>query len=240
MTDRGASALKQSADMLTVGPSSMRWKNGALEISIDEISAPPRVSRMRGAITVVPSALSTVEAALTPDGSHVWRPFAPTCDIHVALDAPGWQWQGHGYFDANFGTRALEQDFSRWTWGRFPLRGGSACFYDATLQDGRTFSLGAHFDSNGQARAIQSPPMARLPRSLWAITRETRADPGYTPSQARPMLDAPFYCRSAISTRIDGEDSIGVHETLDLRRFRLPFVKALLACRVPRRRNWQF
>ena len=34
------------------------------------------------------------------------------------------------------------------------------------------------------------------------------------------MLDAPFYCRSAIRTTIDGETSVGVHEALDLDRFR--------------------
>jgi carotenoid 1,2-hydratase len=38
----------------------------------------------------------------------------------------GHRWEGHGYFDANFGTRALEADFAYWTWGRFPAarRGG--------------------------------------------------------------------------------------------------------------------
>lgn len=240
MTDRGESALRQSEDRFTVGPSSMHWQGGKLVIDINEISAPPIISRVRGRITVTPSALTTIDAALTPDGSHIWRPFAPTCDISVDLEAPGWQWDGHGYFDANFGTRALEQDFTYWTWGRFPVEGGSACFYDATLRNGKTLSLGAHFDREGHATEVTPPPKARLPRSLWAVARETRADAGTHPAQVQNMLDAPFYSRSIVETRIDGQDSVGVHEALDLRRFRSPLLKPMLACRVPRRAHWTF
>ena len=53
------------------------------------------------------------------------------------------------------------------------------------------------------------------------------------------LLDAPFYSRSLVSTRIDDEDVTGVHEALDLRRFRSPIVKGMLACRVPRRAGWR-
>ena len=240
MTDRGEAALRQSHDAFTVGPSSMRWRDDQLVIHVDEISAPPIVSRMRGTITLTPAALSSVEVTLTPDGSHVWRPFAPTCDISVDLEAPGWQWEGHGYFDANFGTRALEQDFTYWTWGRFPVDGGSTCLYDATLRNGNTLSLGAHFDRDGHASEVTLPPKARLPRSLWAVARETRADPGTHPRQVQNMLDAPFYTRSVVTTHIHGQQSTGVHEALDLRRFRSPFLKPMLACRVPRRAGWRF
>ncbi|WP_354537374.1 carotenoid 1,2-hydratase [Roseovarius sp. MBR-6] len=240
MTDRGESALRQSADCLTVGPSSMRWQDGRLIVEINEWGAPPMVSRVRGRVVVTPAALSGVEVALTDDGAHVWRPFAPTSDIEVDLEAPGWQWRGHGYFDANFGTRALEADFSRWTWGRFPRAGGSTCFYDATRRDGSTFELGVHFDAEGRADTIPLPPKARMARSLWAVARETRADPGHTPRQVKPMLDAPFYCRSAVRTVIDGEESVGVHEALDLDRFRAALLKPMLAVRVPRRARWRF
>ena len=240
MTDRGESALRQTPDCLTVGPSSMRWQGGKLVIEINEIAAPPLISRVRGTVTVTPTALTSVEAALTPDGSHIWRPFAPTCDIRVDLAAPGWQWDGHGYFDANFGTRALEQDFTYWTWGRFPVPGGSTCFYDATLRGGSMLSLGAHFDEDGSAHEVTPPPKAHLSRSLWAVARDTRADTGYAPKQVQNMLDAPFYSRSSVRTQIDGQESTGVHEALDLRRFRSPLLKPMLACRVPRRARWNF
>ena len=53
------------------------------------------------------------------------------------------------------------------------------------------------------------------------------------------MLDAPFYDRSMIRTRIAGNMVTGVHETLDLRRFRSRVIKAMLAVRVPRRAGWK-
>lgn len=240
MTDRGVTALRQTRDQLTVGPSSMRWENGKLVIEIDEIGALPLVSRVRGRITVTPSALTSVELPLTEDGTHIWRPFAPSCDIKVELEASGWHWDGHGYFDANFGTRALEQDFDSWTWGRFPTSDGAACFYDAVRKDGSTLACGVRFDHDGTARMMELPPAAKIKRSLWMLKRLTRADEGYIPRQVMPMLDAPFYNRSAVKTQIEGEETIGVHEALDLRRFGSALLKPMIAVRVPRRRGWRF
>ena len=54
------------------------------------------------------------------------------------------------------------------------------------------------------------------------------------------MLDAPFYSRSVVRTKIDGEETEGVHEALDLNRFASPFLKPMLAVRVPRRARWTF
>jgi len=240
MTDRGVDALRTSAARFQVGPSALTWRKGRLEIDIDEIGAPPLIGRVRGRITVTPAALTGVELPLIEDGSHVWRPFAPSARIEVDLNR-GWQWTGHGYFDANFGTRALEQDFRYWTWGRFPVgRDGAVCFYDAERRDGTTLALGARFDDQGRVRTIAPPPKARLKRTLWALRRETRADPGYRPHQVKPMLDAPFYNRSAVRTQIDGVETVGVHEALDLTRFASPLLMPMLAVRVPRRRRWRF
>ena len=240
MTDRGQTALRQSEDLFQVGPSSMNWDKNRLIIDVNEIGSPPMVSRVSGQIIVTPTAVTDVELALTNDGAHIWRPFAPTAKISVDLNGKGWQWEGHGYFDSNFGTRALEEDFSYWTWGRYPNKQGSTCFYDATRLDGSELAAGIHFDMAGNANEITLPPKASLKRSLWAVSRETRADNGYKPEQVKNMLDAPFYSRSAVKTRLDGEETIGVHEALDLVRFRSPLIKPLLAVRVPRRRNWTF
>ncbi|MEM1375245.1 MAG: carotenoid 1,2-hydratase [Pseudomonadota bacterium] len=241
MTDRGASALRVSRDTFTVGPSSMRWTGKELVIDINEVSGPPIVSRVRGQVRVRPTAVTDVEMPLTPDGAHVWRPFAPTSRISVDLDAPGWQWDGHGYFDANFGTRALEQDFSYWNWGRFPRGDGSVCFYDADRLDGSKLATAVAFDAAGRASVPKNPPpLTRFKRSLWQVRRETRADPGHMPVQVQNMLDAPFYSRSAVRTRIDGQDCVGVHEALDLVRFRSPLIKPMLAVRVPRHAKWRF
>jgi carotenoid 1,2-hydratase len=239
MTDRGASALRQSPDSFTVGPSSLTWDGERLIIDIDEISSLPLVSRMQGQIVVTPSALTDVELPLTPRGTHVWRPFAPTSKIEVDL-GEGWRWSGHGYFDANFGTRALEQDFDYWTWGRYPVPGGSVCFYDAVRRDGSELAVGVKFTDSGETATFELPPKARVARSLWGVRRETRVDHGFQPRQVKPMLDAPFYARSLVETRIDGHVTQGVHEALDLNRFRGPWLMPMLAVRVPRRARWHF
>ncbi|MEI4262506.1 carotenoid 1,2-hydratase [Roseovarius sp. D0-M9] len=240
MTDRGRAALRQSRDCLTIGPSSMRWQEGRLIIDIDEVSGPPIISRMRGRVTLTPEAITSVELPLKADGSHVWRPFAPSSSIDVALEAPGWTWPGHGYFDANFGTAALEDDFSFWTWSRYPTASGATCIYDAALRDGTELNSAFHFGRDGAAKVTDAPPRTGFKRSLWQVKRETRADPGTVPRQVLPMLDAPFYSRSAVTTRLNCETVTGVHEALDLDRFASRLVKPMLACRVPRRAGWHF
>lgn len=240
MTDRGRGALRQSADTFEVGPSKLHWDGDRLVIDIDEISGPPVISRVRGRITITPHAVTDVEMALTPDGAHIWRPFAPSSDISVDLEADGWQWDGHGYFDANFGTRALEADFKFWTWGRYPRTDGAICFYDAVRRDGSELETAIAFDLAGGASVVEAPPRTPFKRSLWQVKRETRADPGVVPKQVLGMLDAPFYSRSSVQTQIDGEVVTGVHEALDLDRFASPFLKPMLAVRVPRRAGWTF
>ncbi|SHF01726.1 carotenoid 1,2-hydratase [Loktanella atrilutea] len=238
MTDRGRDALRTTRDTLQVGPSRMHWDGRSLVIDIDEVSGLPVISRVRGTIKVTPRAITGVELPLAADGGHVWRPFAPVSDITVALEAKGWHWSGHGYFDANFGTRALEEDFDFWTWGRFPTSAGATCFYDAVRRDGSRFDTAIAFAPDGSARSAIAPPRTAFKRSLWQVKRETRSDPGTVPRQVLGMLDAPFYSRSAVRTRLNGETVTGVHEALDLARYRNPLVKAMLAFRVPRRRGW--
>ena len=239
MTDRGASALRQSADTLEVGPSRMHWTGRQLIIDINEWGAPPMVTPVRGRITLTPQAITGAEVALTPDHAHIWRPFAPTAHIEVDL-TQGHRWQGHGYFDANFGSRALEDDFDFWTWGRYPMKDRALCIYDATRRDGSRLDLAVEIAPDGSVREVSAPPRTRFARSLWQVKRETRADPGTQPRQRLNMLDAPFYSRSLVQTRIDHEDTTGVHEALDLRRFRQPLLKPMLAVRVPRRAKWTF
>ena len=240
MTDRGRSALRTTNETFEVGPSKLHWNGDKLIISIDEISSHPLISRVRGTITVEPEALTQVELPLKSDGTHIWRPFAPISRINVDLEAKGWQWSGKGYFDSNFGTRALEQDFRYWTWGCFPTKNGASAFYDVTRIDGSSFDTAVAFDKNGTARHLQAPPRKRFKNSLWQVKRETRADAGTTPKQSLNMLDAPFYSRSAVTTVLDGVETTGVHEALDLTRFRSPFLKPMLAVRVPRRPRWSF
>lgn len=237
MTDRGRDALELSESQMTIGPSSLNWDGTALTITIDERST-PHGQRLKGKVTLTPSAVTDVELPLCEDGAHIWRPFAPVADIDVQLEKSGWSWSGHGYFDANFGTRALEQDFDYWTWGRFPTEAGACCFYDATRCDGSHLAAAITFDKNGHAHTVQSPPRASFKPAFWGVHRETRADLGFAPHEVMPMLDAPFYNRAMVETKINGEVVTGVHESLDLSRFRKPWLMPMLAMRVPRRKNW--
>jgi carotenoid 1,2-hydratase len=238
MTERGKGALSISQDSFQVGPSSLNWQDGVLNIDVDELSN-PIISRVKGRIRLVPAGITDVEMPLKNDGTHVWRPFAPTARIEVDLNRDHWRWNGHGYFDANFGTRALEDDFSYWTWGRFPVPGGTMAFYDADRRDGTVLACGLMFGDDGTARTVDAPPpKTRFSRNIWLVRRETRADPGYRPREVTPMLHAPFYSRAAVRTQIDGHETVGVHEALDLDRFASPFLKPMLAVRVPRVPDW--
>ena len=237
MTDRGAAALHLTPGQIGIGPSSMAWEGDALVIRIDE-RAVPHLGRVRGEVRLIPSAITAVELPLTPDGAHVWRPFAPVARIEVSIDRPGWRWSGHGYFDANFGLRALEADFSRWTWARMQAPPGAMTFYDASLRDGTQLQAAARFGADGTAEPFAPPPPAPLPRSRWGVRRMMRADDGTAPRQARSMLDAPFYTRAEVETTIHGRKTTGVHEALDLDRYASRWIKPMLALKVPRRAKW--
>ena len=242
MTDRGQSALVQEPHKLTIGPSSLIWdpSNKELIIQINEVSSLPLISRLKGTIRLKPSGVTNVELPLTKEGTHIWRPFAPTAEIEVNLNKPEWQWKGHGYFDANFGTRALEQDFDYWTWGRFPLEKGTSCFYDLELRNQEKYQFEYHFENDGTAKNITSAPKnQKFSNSLWGIKRQTRCDSQSEPKQENSLLDAPFYNRAAVSTTIKGRKTTGVFEALDLRRFRNPLLMFMLAVRVPRRKIWK-
>jgi carotenoid 1,2-hydratase len=145
MTDRGSDALGLSRDRIQIGPSAMVWDGDRLIIEIDEMST-PHAQRLTGRVVV--DALGADECRTALDRRR--RAYLATLRAEGRytgreLNRPGWTWDGHGYFDANFGTRALEADFNYWTWGRFPLRDGAACFYDATRRDGTDLSVAVGF-----------------------------------------------------------------------------------------------
>ncbi|TDL81660.1 carotenoid 1,2-hydratase [Palleronia sediminis] len=236
MTDRGRDALRTENDKLTIGPSTMTWHGDRLIVEFDERGAPPRLGRVRGRVIVTPAAITGVELPLSAGGEHVWRPFAPVSRIRVEIEGQP-AWEGEGYFDSNFGTSALEADFSRWTWGRFPTPEGAACFYDARMRDGSTRDAGFLFHHDGRVEVLDLPKLS-ISRTFWQLSRETRGDPGTKPQQVLGMLDAPFYARAAVETTVRGHRSTGVHEVLDCDRLRGPWLMPLVAMRVPRRARW--
>ena len=236
MTERGGAALARDRTTLNIGPSHLHWDGTALEIDIDEVGAllPWPV---RGRIRLTPAVMGQHAFRLDPSGRHVWEPIAPRARVEVAFDQPGVTWSGDGYLDGNHGSESLEEGFADWQWSRAHLANGdTAVIYEGRLQDGGGFGMALRIGRDGLAEVVESPPRAALPGTLWRIGRTTRADVG---SQARVRAtweDTPFYARTALATRLFGEDVTAVHESLSLNRFASPVVQWMLPWRMPRRR----
>ncbi|MGJ3649134.1 hydratase [Sphingomonas sp. GlSt437] len=233
MTERGRRHVDRGADHFAVGPSALQWDGACLTIDIDEISA-PIPARVRGRVRVWPMMTGGTAFTLDPAGRHRWHPVAPRARIEVAMSHPGVSWKGDGYFDSNFGDEPLEAGFIDWHWSRAHLRDDVAVLYEGERADGERFNLALCMDRQGEWRDAEPPPMARLPRSGWLVDRRTRADAGHTPRVLKTWIDAPFYARSAIATRLFGEDVHAVHESLSLRRFNSVVVQTMLPYRMPR------
>jgi len=154
--------------------------------------------------------------------------------VEVALDKPSLRWSGPAYFDCNDGNAPLESDFRSWDWCRASMRDATAILYNARRRDGSAQSLALRAHRNGPIEVIEPPSEARLPRTLWGIARPTRCEAGAAARVVQTLQDAPFYARSVIATKLLGEETVAVHESLDCDRFRALPIQAMLPFRVPR------
>lgn len=134
----------------------------------------------------------------------------------------------------NAGDEPLEDGFDSWDWSRTSLRDGAAVFYDATRKDGSKQLLSLKFDRTGAAQDFEAPRPCRLANTaIWQIPRRTHAD-NASASIVKTLEDTPFYARSVINTRLLGETTTAMHESLSLKRFETQWVKCLLPFRMPR------
>lgn len=233
MTERGQRAVSRGRDHFVVGPSAILRDHDGYVIRIDEISA-PLPYRVRGTIRVEPLMLHQTAFALDPQARHRWHPVAPRARVEVTMDAPAVRWSGMGYFDSNFGDEPLEQGFAEWQWSRAHVGRDVAVLYEGQRRDGSPFDLALRLDHLGNWHDVEQPAAHRLPRSGWLIRRTTRADAGARPRVQKTWIDAPFYARSMLTTRLFGHDVSAVHESLSLDRFRSPVVLSMLPYRMPR------
>jgi carotenoid 1,2-hydratase len=233
MTERTEHAIGLSPKEFNIGPSKMIWNGNSLDINFKEITI-PHLNTLEGTISLIPENITDIEVLLKSDGTHIWRPFAPISRIKVDINQKGWNWHGNAYLDGNFGTRALEQDFSYWTWSRLPFRDHTVTFYDAELTNGGKTNIALKFGKNGSLNTINPPPLKNIKRTNWLLRREARADEDFVPYQKKPLLDSPFYSRSELVTKINGEKTVGIHEALDMKRFTNPFIQPLLCVKIPR------
>jgi len=197
----------------------------------------PHLTPVRGTVRLIPEAITDLEPLLDAGGRHGWRPYAPLARIEVDLDRPGLRWTGHGYLDANYGARGLEEDFVHWNWSRSRSGDRARIFYEADRRDGSALGLDLRFARDGSViEGDDPPPRAALPGTLWRVRRNTRSE---APVKVlRRLEDAPFYTRGMLRTVLDGQPAETVHEALDLDRFASRRVKALLPWRMPRATWW--
>lgn len=236
MTERDRHAVERSATHFRVGPSRLGWRDGALEIELDEIAVPwPR--RVRGRIRVVPLARADYAAALDPGARHVWQPIAPRARVDLELERPALHWSGCGYLDSNRGSVPLEDDFASWHWSRAQTAAGdTTVYYDVVRRDGSRHGLALRFDPRGGVTPAPAPAVQRLPTTRWwRISRAARARDD-TLADLRTLEDTPFYARSLYTDGL-AEPAHVVHESLSLERFASPWVQALLPFRMPRVRT---
>jgi carotenoid 1,2-hydratase len=147
------------------------------------------------------------------------------------------RWSGFSYFDTNTGTAPLEEDFIFWDWCRAPMPEATAILYNASRRDGTSQSLALQVNRAGGVADMPIPTPATMPPGFWRVPRPTRSEDGKA-ELVRALVDAPFYTRSEIRTRLLGQNAVAVHESLALNRFDNLAVQALmLPFKVPRARS---
>ncbi len=230
MTERGARDVRREASMLAIGASSIAWHRDALVIDLHERGA-PLPHAVRGTIVVEATPYDVPALALDGAGRHRWYPVAPCARVTVALDSPRMRWEGPGYHDANLGDEPLEDGFSSWHWSRARVGPETLISYDVRERCGEARSIALRCAPGAAPREIELPPAVTLPRSRWGITRATRGEDARV---VTTLLDAPFYARSLVESRMGAQTAVAMHESLDLDRFRASWVRMMLPFRMPR------
>ncbi|MEO1016067.1 MAG: carotenoid 1,2-hydratase [Pseudomonadota bacterium] len=231
MTERPKATTAITADRFQIGPSELAWDGHDMTIRIDERTV-PFPSALRGEVTVRPQILHQRIFGLDSRDCHFWHPIGPDAAVTVSFVRPGLAWQGHGYFDMNYGAESLEDGFRQWNWSRRSNNGATTVAYNIEERSGTHRSIAAEFLADGSSSDLEPSPLHRLPRTFWRLPRSTRSP---RPVRVKATFeDAPFYSRSLLSMDLDGQAVPAFHESLSLDRFRHPIVQMLLPFRMPR------
>ncbi len=221
---------------MQVGPSALRYEGDTLIIDVEEWTVPlPR--RSKGQVRVQLKGPQSTHYALDNEGRHHWWPVSPCAQVDVSFDSPALNWSGEGYVDANWGSEPLEDGFSYWHWSRLNAADGRTIVrYEAWPRRGEPTLLSLGFDEHGDVAKLDDGVSQKLRSTpVWRMRRDARVGAGSTVSVAKTYEDTPFYSRSLLRYE-DGEQqgAWAMHESLDLDRFRQPWVQFLLPFRMPR------
>ena len=231
MTERAATSVRLKPTNFRIGRSCLQYHAGQLVIDIDERTA-PFAQRMLGRVRLTTPQTSQQVFQLDSGGRHTWQPIAPSASVDVQLSRPSISWRGHGYLDSNAGAVPLETDFKGWDWCRMPGEYGTWISYDVLERSGVSRSLALHCKTDGQIEHTNIAPRSSLGRTGWLLERAARCRESVR--VGKTLEDTPFYARSILRRKNDGDQFPIMHETLSLDRFRRPWVRAMLPFRMPR------
>jgi carotenoid 1,2-hydratase len=223
----------RDAQVLAIGPSSVRKEGDRVVVEVNELTAPLR-RPIRGKIVLDPVALSGTPHALDAAGAHTWWPIAPHARVSVELSEPSLRFEGGGYLDANAGDEPLEDAFVSWNWSRMPVGRGALVSYAVQRRDGGQRKLDLLFGEDGATSSVDGLVAHDLPSTGYRLARETRAERWTRPALVETLEDTPFYSRSSVRATFRGHTDLAMHESLSLDRFRSRWVQALLPMRIRR------
>jgi len=231
LTEQQAERVARGRDHIRLGESEVGWRDGRLEVRIDERTAPWGAT-LRGSVRLTPHSLPGPTVALDGEGAYRWRAHAPFATVEVELTEPRVTFRGVGYLDSNQSDAPLEDAFSSWTWSRAADATGATIAYDVVLRDGSTRRCGVELPRDGAARPETTSELATLPSSLFGLDRAMRSEDARATRLLRTVEDGPFYARSVVETSRHGRRAHGMHEIVSLDRFRAPWVQFLVPYRM--------
>lgn len=230
---------QRTATGVTIGRSSMEWKDDRLIVHLDERTTPighPLRRSIRGTVLIHPENRTDLELAIDDRGEHRWWPVAPLARIEVELASPRIRFRGHGYHDANAGDVAIDTAFEQWSWCRGRSENRALLTYDAMSRRGTARTHAFVVRPDGSTEPLAETRSVELARTGWGVRRSTRADAGSTPKLRHSLENGPFYTRSLIDTKLGGERVLAMNETLAARRLRQAWVRFCTGYRMRLRR----
>ena len=239
MTEWPRARVRRDAHRLRIGASEWLQQERGLALSLDELTAPfPRLRRrpLSGLVVLTPLAAGGSPRALDAHARHRWYPLAPVARAVVDIDVGrGVRFAGTAYHDANAGDDPLANGFRRWSWSRLSGPADTIVSWDLEARHGAPAHFASRFGADGEAAALAGP-LRHLPRTGWGLRPRARWPGAVEP--VRRLESAPFYARHLVQARTDPDRvaRVGVHEELDLERFRAGWVRGLLPFRVRRER----
>ena len=234
-TEFSSEEITRNASEFVLGDSRLHRDESGLTIDLNARTKPffQRMNtHVRGRIRLKPSAPYERIVSLDANQRHRWIGLAPRARVQVELQEPNLTFSGSAYHDANQGLEPLENAFRYWNWSRAELSQGTLVLYDTMETDGSYKESARLYQPDGGIVDVDVDQQCHLKSGAWGIKRRTRADQGSHARIEKTLVDAPFYTRSLMRTRLLGESSIAVHETVDLQRFQAPWVRFLLPWKI--------